>query len=230
MMNAANLTSELEALSDPQRVPDVARFFKGGDAGTVVMGVSIGQIFPVAKRYTNLALSEVEALLNDPRYEIRMAAVSVLDFKARVKTISAAERQALFDLYLRRHDRINNWDLVDRAAPYVIGEYLVDRDRRVLDDLARSGNPHERRTALVCTHAFIKRGEVADTFRIAMMLVQDPDDYVQLAMASWVREAGKHDPDALLHFLRAAKGKLPKPTMTAASKFLPDTIRRELRT
>ncbi len=169
------------------------------------------------------------ALLNDQRYEIRMAAVSILDFKARLKTISNAERQALYDLYLRRHDRINNWDLVDRAAPHVIGEFLVDRDRRVLDDLARSGNPHERRTALVCTHAFIKLGQVADTFRIAEMLVQDPDDYVQLALASWVREASKHDPAALLHFLKEAKGKLPKSTMTAASSFLSEPIRHELR-
>lgn len=230
MINAAKLVSDLEALADPQKIPEVARFFKGGDSETTVMGISIGRIFPVAKRYTDLELSEVEALLDDPRYEIRMAAVSVLDFKARLKTISQAERQALFDLYLRRHDRINNWDLVDRAAPHVIGEYLIDADRRVLDALARSDSPHERRTALVCTHAFIKRGEVADTFRIAEILVQDPDDYVQLALASWVREAGKHDPDALLKFLREAKGKLPKPTMTAASKLLPDTIRRELRT
>lgn len=94
-----------------------------------------------------------------------MAAVFVMDFKARQKSLSDAERAALFALYLRRHDRINN--CVDRAAPYVVGEYLRNKDRSILDQLARSNNPDERRTAIVSTYAFIRHGEVADTFRIA---------------------------------------------------------------
>ena len=104
------------------------------------------------------------------------------------KRLAEADRRALYELYLRRHDRINNWDLVDRAAPHVVGEFLVDGDRAVLDRLARSKDPHERRTALVSTYAFIKRGEVADTFRIAETLADDADVYVQKAIASWTRE------------------------------------------
>jgi 3-methyladenine DNA glycosylase AlkD len=223
------LIAALEETADPADVANVSRIFRGDDPTNEVMGVSIGKVFPIAKRFTKMALEDVEALLDDRRYEVRMAAVAILDFKARQKTHDGAQRRALFDLYLRRHDRINNWDLVDRAAPHVIGEYLVDENRSVLDRLAGSDDPHERRSALVATHAFIKRNQVADTFRIAGMLAGDEDEYVQKAIASWTREAGKRDEAALVRFLTEYKSCLPKPTVTAASKLLPADVRKQLR-
>lgn len=226
--NAEQLVEALKKLAEPQHVESVARFFKGADSKTKILGVPIGQVFPVAKRFSDLTLPEVERLLDDPHYEVRMAAVAVMDFQARRKRLADEQRKALFDLYLRRHDRINNWDLVDRAAPHVVGEYLLERDRSVLDRLAESKSPHERRTAIVSTHAFIKRGETADTFRIAERLADDPDEYVQKAVASWTREAGKQDQKALVAFLRANKSKLPRRTFTAASKPLPAAVRDRL--
>ncbi len=228
-LTPAALIADLEAIADPAKIEDVRSSFQDGDAETQFLGVPIGKIFPVAKRYTDLDLASVEALLADPHYEIRMAAVAVMDFKARRKSLPEADRAAIYDLYLRRHDRINSWGFVDRAAPHVIGEFLVDRDRSVLDRLARSADPHERRTAIVATHAFIKRNEVADTFRIAQILADDPHPYVQKAIASWTREAGKRDEDALVSFLQRNKDRLPRPTMTAASKRLDDATRARLR-
>lgn len=229
MVTAAALLAELEAQADREDINYVARFYKGGDAASEVMGVRMPKVFPIAKKFASLPLEQVEALLDDNRYEVRMAAVSVMDFQARQKKLDPAHRKALFDLYLRRHGRLNNWDFVDRAAPHVIGEYLVDKDRTILDQLARSDDPHERRTALVATYAFIKRGEVTDTFRIAGMLAADTDDYVQKAIGSWVREAGKRDQGALESFLTANKDRLPRTTMTAASKLLPDDIKESFR-
>lgn len=230
MTTPATLIAALQEMARSEDVDGVRRFFKGGDPGTTVMGVSIGRVFPVAKRFTALGLDDVERLLDDRCYEVRMAAVAILDFKARQKRLAEADRRALYELYLRKHDRINNWDLVDRAAPHVVGEFLVDGDRTVLDRLARSKDPHERRTALVSTYAFIKRGDVADTFRIAETLVEDADPYVQKAIASWTREAGKRDEGALVRFLTRNRERLPKPTITAASKRLPAEVRQRLRT
>ena len=229
MTTPATLISALQEIAQEADVDGVRRFFRGGDPGTAVMGVPIGKVFPVAKRFAALSLDDVETLLDDRRYEVRMAAVAILDFKAWRKSLTDADRRALYELYLRRHDRINNWDLVDRAAPHVIGEFLVDGDRTVLDRLARSKDPHERRTALVSTYAFIKRGEVADTFRIAETLAEDADLYVQKAIASWTREAGKRDEGALVRFLTRNRERLPKPTITAASKHLPADVRQRLR-
>ena len=228
MVTAAALLAELEAQADPENINYVARYYKGGDAATEVMGVRMSKVFPIAKKFASLPLEQVEVLLDDNRYEVRMAAVSVMDFQARQKKLDPAHRKALFDLYLMRHERLNNWDFVDRAAPHVVGEYLVDKERTILDQLARSGDPHKRRTALVATYAFIKRGEVTDTFRIAEMLAEDTDEYVQKAIGSWVREAGKRDEGALESFLTASKDRLPRTTMTAAAKLLPDDIKKSL--
>lgn len=219
-MNAADLIAALEDAADPDKIDDVAKFFNGNDPNTRIMGVPMPKVFPIAKAFSALPLAEIDALLDDPRYEVRMAAVSIMDFQARKKRLADEDRKALFDLYLRRHDRLNNWDFVDRAAPHVIGEYLLDKDRSLLARLAQSGNPHMRRTALVSTFAFIRRGEVSDTFRIAELLADDEDTYVQKAIGSWTREAGKKDPDALLSFLAQHKDRLPRSTVTAASKHL----------
>ena len=227
-MTDVDLIDALRAISSVEAREGVAKFFKGDDAGTQIMGVPIGRVFPVAKRFIDLDLGAIERLLEDPHYEVRMAAVSVMDFQARKTRLPADQRKALFDLYLRRHDRINNWDLVDRAAPFVVGEYLVDKDRGVLDQLAQSANPYERRTSIVATYAFIKRGEVADTFRIASVLADDQDVYVQKAIASWTREAGKRDQKALIDFLTHNRDRLRKSTITQASKHLPDAVRKAL--
>ena len=101
-----------------------------------------------------MPLDDVEKLLDNPFYEVRMGAVSIMDFQARQKRISDEHRKALFDFYIRRHDRINNWDLVDRAAPHVVGGCLADKPRDVLHQLAKSSNPWERRTAIVSTYFF----------------------------------------------------------------------------
>ncbi|MET1416692.1 DNA alkylation repair protein [Roseibium sp. HPY-6] len=219
-MRASDVIAALEEVADSAKIDYVAKFFRGDDPDTQIMGVPMPKVFPIAKAYTDLPLTEVDALLDDPRYEVRMAAVSVMDFQARKKRLPDENRKALFDLYLRRHDRLNNWDFVDRAAPHVIGGYLLDKDRSLLDRLARSKNPHERRTAIVSTFAFIRRGDVSDTFRIAGLLVDDENTYVQKAIGSWTREAGKKDPAALMAFLEKYKDRLPRTTMTIAAKHL----------
>jgi 3-methyladenine DNA glycosylase AlkD len=221
MTTAAALIADLEAMARPEAIPTVARFFAGKDTGTIILGVPIGSIFPVAKRYKALPLAEINHLLDDNRYEVRMAGISVMDFQAREKKISDADRKALFDLYLARHDRINNWDLVDRAAPYVVGEYLLNRGRSVLEDLAGSGDPHRRRTAIVATYAFLRRKDTEWTFHVADLLAGDADIYVQKAIASWTREAGKTAPDALKAFLAKNADILPRTTVREASKGLP---------
>lgn len=228
MATAKDVSAALEAEADPTDIEYVARFYKGGPS-TEVMGVRMPKVFPIAKSFKSLSLDEINKLLDDNRYEVRMAGVSVMDFQARRKTLSPDHRASLYHLYLDRHERLNNWDFVDRAAPHVIGEYLIDKDRTVLDELARSPNPNERRTALVATYAFIKCSEVSDTFRIAEILADDTDAYVQKAIGSWVREAGKKNEAALVAYLKANSHRLPKTTVTAATKLLPEQTRSELR-
>src|SRR5688500_6000633 len=101
-----------------------------------------------------------------------------MDKQARRKKTPESHRKALFALYLRRIDKINNWDLVDVSAPFVIGGYLYDKPRDILYNLARSENIWERRTAIVSTAYFIREGDVADTFKIAELLLNDDQDLI----------------------------------------------------
>ena len=119
-------------------------------------GMPMGKIFALAKEFTGMPPAEIEKLLESKHHAMRVGAVSIMDWKARAKSTTEAERKALFDLYIRRHDRIYTWDLVDRSAPYVVGGYLADKPRKILYKLARSANPHERRTAIVSTYFFIR--------------------------------------------------------------------------
>ncbi len=219
----------LSGLADPGAVAEVARFFRADPNAHAndnkILGVSFGRVFALAKQFVDLPLADIEQLLDSPYYEVRMGAVSIMDFKARAKRTSAEQRQALFELYLRRHDRINNWDLVDRAAPYVVGGFLSDKPRAVLFDLARSANPWERRTAIVSTYFFIRKGEVEDTFRIAELLVHDAHDLVQKAVGSWVREAGKKDQQRLLRFLKSYAAAMPRTMLRYAVEKLAPEVR-----
>jgi 3-methyladenine DNA glycosylase AlkD len=204
----------LKEIADPARVSEVTRYFhpdpNAGSNDNKILGVSIGKIFPVAKKFVDMPLADVEKLLDSPYYEVRMGAVSVMDFQARNKKITPEQRKALFDLYIRRHDRINNWDLVDRAAPHVVGAYLADKPRDVLYKLARSRNPWERRTAIVSTWYFIRANDVDDTFAIAEILVNDKHELVQKGVGSWLREAGKRDQKQLVRFLERHSDSMPR--------------------
>ncbi|MFN4316165.1 MAG: DNA alkylation repair protein [Chitinophagaceae bacterium] len=159
------------------------------------------QIFDLAKDHKNMPTKEVIKLLRNSDYDQRLGAVSILDWKARNKKITTQEKEEIYKAYIENHKWIDDWGLVDRAAPYVIGGYLQDKDRKPLYKLAKSKLPMERRTAIVSTYYFIRQNDIEDTFRIAEILLYDEDEYVQMAVGSWIREAGKKDRAYLIKFL-----------------------------
>ena len=195
---------------------DNSRFFKEMDKGTKFLGIRMSNIFALAKQCMQMPLAEVDKLLSSSYYEARMGAVSIMDFQARDKKVSDIRRKELYDLYMKRHDRINNWDLVDRSAPYVVGGYLADRSRAPLYKLAKSKDSCERRTAIVATYFFIRQNDIADTFKIAALLIHDKDDLVNKAVGSWIREAGKRDKQILLDLLDQYAATMPRVTLRYA--------------
>jgi len=143
-----------------------------------------------------------------------------MDFQARRKKTTQEHRRQLYDMYIRRHDRINNWGMVDRAAPYVVGGYLYDKPRDILYELARSKNIWERRTAIVSTYFFIRQGDLEDTFKIAEILVNDEEELIQTAVGGWIREAGKKDPQKLVSFLDKYAATMPRTALRFAIEHL----------
>ena len=147
------------------------------------------QVFALAKDSVDMSPAEISRLLDSPVHEARAGALSIMSKQAVRKSTSAARRKELYDLYLSRHDRIDNWDLVDLAAPNVVGGYLLDKPRDVLFELARSADPWRRRTAIFSTLAFVRHGEVDDTIAIATVLLDDPHDLVRKPTGGMLRGA-----------------------------------------
>ena len=223
--DAGEFLERLEALRPPEARGSRRRGESSGEPDEF-MDVPMRHVFQLARECMVMGPGEIERLLESPVHEVRVGAVSVMDWQARAKRTPEARRAELFHLYLRRHDRINHWDLVDRAAPHVVGGYLQDRPRDVLYRLARSGNPWERRTAIVSTYHFIQRGDVEDTFGVAGILVHDPHELVRKAVGGWVREAGKRDPRRLLSLLDEYAATMPRTMLRYAIEKLDASQRR----
>jgi len=165
----------------------------------------------LAKEYIDMPVSEIEKLLDSPVHEIRAGGMSIMGQCAKGKKCSEERLKELYDLYLRRHDRINNWDLVDLAAYFVVGKYLADKPRDILYKLARSKNMWERRTAIVATAHFILRmKEVDDTFKISEILLKDKEDLVHKATGWMLRTAGDKDRAKLRAFLDKHAATMPR--------------------
>ncbi|WP_344736889.1 DNA alkylation repair protein [Microbacterium awajiense] len=168
------------------------------DEVTDVIGVRMGTVFDIAKQNASMPLAEVEELLRSDVYEVKMVGVSILDFKARAK---GADRSALFEAWMRNLDYIDTWDYIDRAAPRVIGWYLLDRPRDVLFTLARSENRWHRRTAITAAFWIIRSGDLSDPLELCHLLADDPEHLVQTNVGVALREIGRRDRDVLSDFL-----------------------------
>jgi hypothetical protein len=213
-INAAQFVKKLKTHSSPGEVEKIQRYFKSGKGeygeGDKFIGVRMGQVFALAKEFIEMPPDEIEKLLENPIHEVRAGALSIMGQQSRRKKTSAERRKELFDLYVRRHDRVNNWDLVDLGALYVVGIYLIDKPRDILYKLARSKNMWERRTAIVGTGQFIRQGDVADTFKIAEMLLKDKEDLIHKGTGWMLRSAGGADRKMLLSFLDKHAATMPR--------------------
>ena len=191
-VSAEAFVERLRALQSDEELRKIQRYFKAGEGqygeGDAFIGVRMGQVFALAREFVAMPPAGIEKLMESEIHEARVGAMSIMAKQYGLKTTPQSRRKQLFDLYLRRHDRINNWDLVDLAAWYMIGPYLVDKPRDVLYRLARSGNIWERRTAICATMAFIKRGDSDDTFAIAELLLEDREDLIHKAAGGMLRE------------------------------------------
>lgn len=221
---AERFVERLTALQSDEEREKLKRYFKFCE-GDEFLGVKMGQLFELAKEFISMDLVEVEKLMESPVHEIRAGALSIMDKQGRSNKVSASHREELFNLYIRRHDRINNWDLVDLAAPHVVGRYLMDRPRDILYRLAESGILWERRTAIVSTYYFIKQNQVDDTFAIAEKLVNDPEDLIHKAVGGWIREAGKRDLAKLTSFLDRFAATMPRVMLRYAIEHLDKPVR-----
>jgi 3-methyladenine DNA glycosylase AlkD len=227
---AKDVQSALRQLADPERAKNSAWFFKTGPGqygeGDRFLGIRVPAQRKVAHLFRQLPLQQVARLLDSPFHEDRFTALEIL--VAQYEAGDSAQRERVFQFYLRHTDRINNWDLVDTSARYIVGEQLRHRSRTRLYRMARSENLWERRIAMVSTHAWIAAADTDDAYAIALLLLEDEHDLIQKAVGWTLREAGRRSRDALLAFLEKHSARLPRTTLRYAIEHLPPAQRRRI--
>lgn len=222
LLTADAVQARLESHADAAQLPAMRKRLAPDEA---VIGMRMRDLFDTAKAATGMPLPEVERLMDHAEYESRMAAFCVLDFKAR----AALGDPELHDLYLRRHDAISTWDMVDRAAPRVVGGHVAGGPYDVLHELAVAEHPLRRRTAATAPLYFAMAGTDADRavgFEVCAVLHADPEPVVTNAVGIYLKHAGSRDRGALEAFLAAHAAAMPRPALRLAIEKLPPDLRR----
>lgn len=210
--------------ADPAQVAGLARFFKTGPGqygeGDKFLGIKVPVTRAVVKDcWRDTGWEELEECISSEYHEVRLAALLTL-----VEIFKHASREECVHFYLSHTNRINNWDLVDLSCYPLLGEWLLDKDRTLLYDLAKNGKTiWEQRIGIVSTMTFIRHGQLQDTFRIADILLHHPHDLIHKAVGWLLREAGKRDKAALVAYLDEIPG--TSPGRTRASQ-MPRTMLR----
>ncbi len=219
LATAAEVVARLESLRDESQLAAVRKRLAPDEPA---IGMRMRDLFDTAKAATALPLGEVEQLIDEAAYEPRMAAFCILDFKAR-RRITDDERRELYDVYVRRHDRITTWDMVDRSAPRVVGGHLSGGPYDALHALAGAREPLRRRTAITAPLYFVTTGTDSDLdegFSLAATLHADQEAVVTNAVGIFLKHAGGRDRRALESFLAEHEATMPRPAYRLATEKL----------
>lgn len=218
MPTARVVEKALRALGTREKALSSSRFFKTGKGeygeGDVFIGVTVPEQRRVAKTYQALPLAEIEVLLQSPIHECRLTALLILVAQFEKGDVRTRARIARF--YLAHTKHINNWDLVDASAHYILGTHMLESERGVLIKLARSKNLWEQRIAVVATFALIRVGQFEDFFAVSALLRSHKHDLIHKAIGWMFREVGKHTKSALISYLEIHAPALPRTTLRYA--------------
>ena len=218
------ITNKLQALSDAEKREIFPKFFKAGKGeygeGDRFLGVTVPNIRAIAKLHKDISIEEIRELIQSEWHEVRLCALIIMVEKSKKK--DEALRKELFNLYLSQTKRINNWDLVDLSCRFIIGEYLLDKSRDILYHLAQSPLLWDNRIAIVSTYAFIRKGQLEDTYALSDLMMHHPHDLMHKAIGWMLREAGKRDSERLYDYVMSHRADIPRTMLRyAIEKFSP---------
>ena len=224
-LTAADAQKALREFARPERVESTKRFFKaypgGYSEGDFFLSCGVPATRSVAKKFLTLPLSELDRLITSKWHDDRLLALFIL--VGQYKKSDAAGRAAIYEFYMAHKAYVNNWDLVDSSAQYIVGQELANQQDKleVLTTLAHSQNLWDRRIAMIATFADIMQGQADEALAIAEILLHDNHDLIQKAVGWMLREIGKRvNRDTLLAFLDTHAGTMPRTTLRYAIEHL----------
>jgi 3-methyladenine DNA glycosylase AlkD len=221
---ATDVQRALRKLASSKRAAGSAWFFKCGKGeygeGDQFIGVTVPQQRAVAKKFASLPLSQIDRLLRSKIHEHRLTALFILVHQF-TKARDAAVQKKIHGFYLKRLRRVNNWDLVDSSAPYIVAA-IPAGDLALLTKLSASGNLWERRVAMMATLHCIRQGSAREALQIAEKLVDDEHDLIHKAAGWMLREVGARVSRAHLRgFLKRYAARMPRTMLRYAIEHLP---------
>ena len=226
-MTLKELELDLKKYSDEGRGKLLQGFFKTGKGeygeGDIFLGLTMGQNRELAGKYSELKFEEIQELLDTKIHEKRMIALVILVNK--FKKSNEEERKEIFDFYLKNTNNINNWDLVDVTCHKIVGAYLLDKDRTILYNLAKSEMLWEKRISVISTFAFIDNNDFKDALKIAEILLKDSHDLIHKAVGWMLREIGKKNQDVEEGFLKKHYQIMPRTMLRYAIERFEENLR-----
>jgi 3-methyladenine DNA glycosylase AlkD len=227
-MNLKEIRAEVKALANPEIATHSQRFFKTGPGqygeGDLFLGIRVPEVRKLAKLGSDLPLDQAEELLHSRWHEERLLALIILTLQYKHGRDNL--RRQIVDLYLENTAWVNNWDLVDLSAHLILGPWLENRDRRLLQKLARSSSLWERRISMMATYHFIRQDDYAYTLLIAEMLRDDKHDLVHKVVGWMLREVGKRDQSVEEEFLQTHYQAMPRTMLRYAIERFPEDLRQ----
>lgn len=215
----------LAKYGNPERVAGTERFFKtekgGYGEGDQFLAATVPKTRLVCMEFKDLPLGEIQKLLDSPIHDYRLGAVILLS--NQYKKGDDAKRQAIFDLYVKnlKAGRVNNWDIIDSSAHFIIGPHIEHTDRKLLFELAKQPDLWQRRAAILSAFYYVKQGDGKTTIQLAEKLIDDKRDLIQKAVGWQLREVGKHgQPELLTAFLDMHAATMPRTALRYAIEHL----------
>jgi len=204
------------------------RFFKTGKGdyaeGDVFAGIKVPVSRKIAKQFRDLSLNDLSILIKSKIHEERLIALFILVDK--MKKADEKEKERIYKFYLKNLKYVNNWDLVDLSAEKIIGEYLFDKERKLLFELAK-GDLWEKRIAVMSTFNFIKKNDLGTTLKISKLLLKDKHDLIHKAVGWMLREIGKRDINTEEAFLKTHYKNMPRTMLRYAIEKFPEIKRQK---
>lgn len=226
-----DLRIKIQEHSDPQKAKSAQRYFKTAEgqyaAGDIFLGLTVPESRSIAKQFFNLNLTDILTLLHSKYHEERL--ISLLILIEQFKKADEKLKKQIFQLYLENTTYINNWDLVDLSADKIVGEYLLDKNKDILQRLAKSKLLWDKRVAIISTYRFIKdQHDPTQTFLISDLLISDKHDLIHKAVGWMLREVGKNCSQQILEeYLKTRYKTMPRTMLRYAIERFPEQERRK---
>jgi 3-methyladenine DNA glycosylase AlkD len=228
-MTLLELKKEIKKKANPQKAKLLQGFFKTGKGqygeGDIFWGIIVPIQREIVKKYQDLSLGDIQKLLNSKIHEERLIALLILVLQFKKGDIR--KQKVIFDFYLKNTRNINNWDLVDLTTPNIVGQFLIDKNRKIIYKLAKSHDLWEKRIATLSTFTFIKNNQFEDTLRIAEILLKDKHDLIHKAVGWMLREVGKRDLVVEEELLKKHYRKMPRTMLRYAIEKFPEKKRKK---